>query len=155
LEKLPNYPDLLYDRAMVAEKISRLDILEQDLRKLIQIKPDYAHAYNALGYTLADRTNRFDEAQKLLEKALKLSPEDPFIMDSMGWLQHRMGQQEKAAEYLHRAYGIRPDPEIAAHLGEVLWTQGKRDEAKKLWQSALKASPQNEQLLDVLKKFSQ
>ena len=155
LEKLPNYPDLLYDRAMVAEKIGRLDILEQDLRKLIQLKPDYAHAYNALGYTLAERTTRFDEAKTLLEKALKLSPEDPFIMDSMGWLQHRMGQQEKAVEYLQRAYGIRPDPEIAAHLGEVLWVQGKREEAKKLWQSALKASPQNEQLLDVLKKFSQ
>ena len=155
LEKLPNFPDLLYDRAMVAEKISKLDIVEQDLRKLIQLKPDYAHAYNALGYTLADRTSRFEEAQALLEKALKLSPEDPFIMDSMGWLLHRMGQQEKAVEQLKRAYGIRPDPEIAAHLGEVLWTQGKRDEAKKLWQGALTGSPQNEVLLDVLKKFSQ
>ena len=140
---------------MVAEKISKLDIVEQDLRKLIQLKPDYAHAYNALGYTLADRTSRFEEAQTLLKKALKLSPEDPFIMDSMGWLLHRMGQQEKAVEQLKRAYGIRPDPEIAAHLGEVLWTQGKREEAKKLWQGALSGSPQNEVLLDVLKKFSQ
>lgn len=155
LERLPNYPDLLYDRAMVAEKISKLDIVEQDLRKLIQLKPDYAHAYNALGYTLADRTSRFEEAQTLLEKALKLSPEDPFIMDSMGWLLHRMGQQGKAVEQLKRAYGIRPDPEIAAHLGEVLWVQGKREEAKKLWQGALTGSPQNEVLLEVLKKFSQ
>ena len=153
LEKLPNYPDLLYDRAMVAEKIDRLDMVEQDLRKLIQLKPDYAHAYNALGYTLADRTNRFEEAVKLIEKALKLSPDDPFIMDSMGWVQYRMGQHEKAVDYLKRAYDTRPDPEIAVHLGEVLWAQGKHQEAQKVWQNSLKDNPQNEALLAVIKKF--
>jgi tetratricopeptide (TPR) repeat protein len=153
LEKLPNYPDLLYDHAMAAEKVGRLDVLEQDLRKLIQLKPDYAHAYNALGYTLAERTERLDEAQKLIEKALSLAPDDAYIMDSMGWVQYRQGRLDKAESYLKRAYGLQPDPEIAAHLGEVLWMEGKRDEAEKLWRAALKANPHHEALLNVLKKF--
>lgn len=153
LEKLPNYPELLYDYAMAAEKVDRLDILEQSLRKLIQLKPDSAHAYNALGYTLADRTDRFQEAQELLEKALSLAPDDAFIMDSMGWLQYRLGQHAKALGYLRRAYASRPDPEIAAHLGEVLWVQGERGEAEKIWYSALKDNPQHEMLLRVIKKF--
>ncbi|TCV84724.1 tetratricopeptide repeat protein [Sulfurirhabdus autotrophica] len=154
LEKLPNYPDLLYDRAMIAEKLNKMDVLEKDLRKLIQLKPDYAHAYNALGYTLADHTTRLDEALKLIEKALQLSPDDPFIMDSLGWVQHRMGKNDKAAETLKRAFAIRPDPEIAAHLGEVLWAQNKHDEALVIWQSALKDAPQNEVLIGVLKKYT-
>ncbi len=153
LEKLPNYPDLLYDRAMVAEKVGRLDTLEQDLRKLIQIKPDYAHAYNALGYTLAVRGERLDEAAQLIEKALQLTPDDPFIMDSMGWVYFRQGAADKALPLLRRAYAERPDPEIAAHLGEVLWSQGSREEADKLWQSSLKENPDNEVLLDVIKRF--
>ncbi len=154
LEKLPNYPDLLYDRAMIAEKLNKIDVLEKDLRKLIQLKPDYAHAYNALGYTLADHTTRLDEALKLIEKALQLSPDDPFIMDSLGWVQHRMGKNDKAADTLKRAFAIRPDPEIAAHLGEVLWAQNKRDEALVIWQGALKDAPQNEVLIGVLKKYT-
>lgn len=153
LEKLPNYPDLLYDRAMVAEKVGRLDSLEQDLRKLIQLKPDYAHAYNALGYTLAARGERLEEAAQLIEKALKLTPDDPFIMDSMGWVYFRQGALDKALPMLRRAYAEQPDPEIAAHLGEVLWSQGSRDEAAKLWQAALKDNPDNEVLLDVIKRF--
>ena len=153
LEKLPNYPDLLYDRAMAAEKLGKLDVLEQDLRKLIQLKPDYAHAYNALGYTLADHSDRLDEAQQLIEKALKLAPEDYFIMDSMGWVNYRMGRLDQAESYLKRAYAGQHDAEIAAHLGEVLWALGKRDEAEKVWQSALKENPQHETLLNVIKKF--
>lgn len=153
LDKLPNYPDLLYDRAMAAEKVGRFDVMEQDLRKLIQIKPEYAHAYNALGYVLAERNERLEEATQLIEKALKLAPEDPFIMDSMGWVQYRLGAHDKAIEYLQRAYSGQPDPEIAAHLGEVLWVKGKRDEAGKLWQSSLKDNPDNEMLLDAIKKF--
>lgn len=153
LEKLPNYPDLLYERAMAADKIERYDVLEQDLRKLIQIKPDYAHAYNALGYTLAERGVRLDEAAQLIEKALKLAPDDPFIIDSMGWVQYRLGEIDKALDYLKRAYAEQADPEIAAHLGEVLWVQGHHDEAGKIWQSALKESPDNEALRDVIKKF--
>lgn len=152
LEKLPNYPDLLYERAMVAEKIGRLEAMEQDLRKLIQVKPDYAHAYNALGYTFAARGERLEEAAQLIEKALQLTPGDPFIMDSMGWVQFRLGALDKALAYLRRAYAEQPDPEIAAHLGEVLWAQGNREEAEKVWQSALKEFPDNEVLLDAVKR---
>jgi tetratricopeptide (TPR) repeat protein len=153
LEKLPNYPDLLYDHAMAAEKVGKLDVLEQDLRKLIQLKPDYAHAYNALGYTLADRSERLDEALQLIEKALKLAPDDYFIMDSLGWAHYRMGRFDKAESYLRRAYAGQHDAEIAAHLGEVLWVQGKHEEAENIWQSSLKENPRHETLLNVIKKF--
>ena len=153
LEKLPNYPDLLYDHAMAAEKLGKIDVLEQDLRKLIQIKPDYAHAYNALGYTLADRTERLDEARQLIEKALELAPDDFFIMDSLGWVHYRMGQLDKAEDTLRRAYTGQRDAEIAAHLGEVLWARGKREEAEKIWRGALKENPGHETLLNVIKKF--
>lgn len=153
LEKLPNFPDLLYEHAMAAEKIGRFDTLEQDLRKLIQLKPDYAHAYNALGYTFAERGEHLEEARQLIEKALKLSPDDPFIMDSLGWAQYRLGAFDKALALLRRALAEQPDPEIAAHLGEVLWVQGKREEADKIWQSALKENPDNEALLNAIKKF--
>ncbi len=153
LEKLPNYPDLLYDHAMAAEKVGKVDVLEQDLRKLIQIKPDYAHAYNALGYTLADRSERLDEALHLIEKALSLAPDDYFVLDSLGWVNYRMGRLEKAEDYLKRAYANQRDAEIAAHLGEVLWARGKREEAEEIWRSALKENPRHETLLNVIKKF--
>jgi tetratricopeptide (TPR) repeat protein len=153
LEKLPNYPDLLYDHAMAAEKLGKIDVLEQDLRKLIQVKPDYAHAYNALGYTLADRAERLDEARQLIEKALELAPDDFFAMDSLGWVYYRMGQFEKAEDTLRRAYTGHHDAEIAAHLGEVLWARGKREEAEKTWRAALKENPGHEALLNVIKKF--
>ncbi|MHB1591065.1 MAG: tetratricopeptide repeat protein [Sulfuricella sp.] len=153
LERLPNYPDLLYDHAMAAEKLGKVDVLEQDLRKLIQIKPDYAQAYNALGYTLADRSERLDEALQLIEKARELAPDDFFIMDSLGWVQYRMGQLEKAEDTLRRAYTGQHDPEIAAHLGEVLWARGKHEEAEKIWRAALKENPGHEALLNVIKKF--
>ncbi len=153
LEKLPNYPELLYDHGMAAEKLDKLAVMEQDLRKLIQLKPDHAHAYNALGYTLADRTNRLEEAKQLVEQALKLSPDDPFIMDSMGWVFYRMGKLPDALDFLKRAFERRADPEIAAHLGEVLWVQGNRDEADKLWSTAIKRNPENEALIAVIKKF--
>jgi tetratricopeptide (TPR) repeat protein len=153
LEKLPNYPELLYDHGMAAEKLDKLAVMEQDLRKLIQLKPDHAHAYNALGYTLADRTNRLEEAKQLVEQALKLSPDDPFIMDSMGWVFYRMGKLPDALDFLKRAFERRADPEIAAHLGEVLWVQGNRDEAYKLWSTAIKSNPENEALIAVIKKF--
>ena len=152
--KSPNSPELLYDQAMAAEKIDRIDVLESNLRKVIQIKPDYAHAYNALGYTFADRNTRLQEAYTLIESALKLAPEDPFIMDSMGWVLYRMSQNDAALTFLKRAFELRPDAEIAAHLGEVLWTAGQRDEARRIWNSALKDSPGNEALLATVKKFS-
>ncbi len=153
LEKMPNYPDLLYDHAMAAEKVNRIDVLEGNLRKLIQIRPDHAHAYNALGYTLADRNLRVEEAYGLIETALKLAPEDPFIMDSMGWVLYRMGRHREALDYLQRAFALRPDPEIAAHLGELLWAAGDQNQARKVWFDALKAHPTNESLLATVKRL--
>lgn len=154
LRKQPEQPDLLYDQAMVAEKLGRLDILESNLRKLIKSKPDNAQVYNALGYTLADRTNRLTEAHELLSKALQLAPNDPFILDSMGWLHYRQGKFDDAISYLQRAYSTRPDPEIAAHLGEALWHNGKQQEARAVWQSALGRHPQHEALLGVVRKYT-
>src|SRR5215470_5408442 len=133
LEKLPNYPDLLYDHAMAAEKVNRIDVMEGNLRKLIEIRPDHAHAYNALGYSLADRNQRVDEAHRLIETALKLAPDDPFILDSMGWVLYRLGRNKEGLTYLQRAFKMRPDPEIAAHVGELLWTTGQQGEALKVW----------------------
>ena len=150
----PNSPELLYDYAMLAEKLERLDILETSLRKVIQIKPDHAHAYNALGYTFADRNERLQESYTLIEQALKLAPEDPFILDSMGWVLYRMGQNDTALTFLRRAHELRADAEIAAHFGEVLWVAGRQDEARKVWSVALKQSPANELLLATVKKFS-
>jgi tetratricopeptide (TPR) repeat protein len=152
--KNPNSPDLLYDQAMAAEKVDRIDVLESNLRKVIQLKPDYAHAYNALGYTLADRNTRLSEAYTLVEQALKLAPEDPFIMDSMGWVLYRMNQNEAALTFLKRAFEIRSDAEIAAHLGEVLWAAGRQDEARKVWATAQKDNPANELLSATVKKFA-
>ena len=147
---MPEAPELLYDRAMAAEKLNRLDILEQDLRQLIRLKPDHAHAYNALGYTLADRTDRVAEAIALLEQAIKLAPDDPFILDSMGWALFKAGRVNEALDYLKRAFALRPDPEIAAHLGEVLWVRGDREEARRIWQGSLREHPDNESLRETL-----
>jgi tetratricopeptide (TPR) repeat protein len=149
----PEQPDLLYEAALAAEKIGRSDVLERDLRLLIKLKPDNAHAYNALGYSLADRGERLDEAQKLIDKALELAPDDPFILDSKGWLLYRKGDSASALDVLKRALTIRPDPEIAAHVGEVLWALGRRDEAVKAWDAAAKASPDNEALAATIKRF--
>jgi tetratricopeptide (TPR) repeat protein len=154
LQKIPNYPELLYDHAMAAEKVNRVDILEASLRKLIELRPDHAHAHNALGYTLADRNERLTEAHELIEKALKLAPDDAFIMDSMGWVLYRMGRQQEAIKQLQRAYSIRQDAEIAAHLGEVLWVNGREDEARKIWTEALKDNANNEALRSTVKRFA-
>ena len=153
LKRYPDSADLLYDHAMAAEKLDKLDVLEADLRRVIVLRPMDAQAYNALGYTLADRTKRLSEALTLLDKALTLSPDDPFILDSVGWAQYRSGNLSRAQEYLERAFKARPDPEIAAHLGEVLWARGQRDEAGKLWQSSLQSHPQNEVLLETLRRL--
>jgi tetratricopeptide (TPR) repeat protein len=151
--KYPDSYELIYDHAMAAEKVEKIDVLEADLRKVIAMKPDYAHAYNALGYTLAEKTNRLDEAKDLIEKAFKLSPEDPFIQDSLGWVYYRMGNVQEALKHLQLAYTARPDPEIAAHLGEALWRSGQRDEAQKIWRAALTENPNHESLLAVMQKY--
>lgn len=153
VNSLPNTPDIIYDYAMTAERLQKLDVMERELRKLIKIKPDFAAAYNALGYSLADRNINLQEAHSLIEKALMLSPDDHYIMDSMGWVHYRMGSLELALNYLQRAYNAQSDPEIAAHLGEVLWQKGKHDEAIKIWQEALQTHPDNEVLLDTKRRF--
>ena len=153
LEAQPEQPELLYDHALTAEKLERFDVLESGLRKLIRLKPDYAHAYNALGYSLADRNQRLPEARKLIERALELSPEDYYIIDSMGWVLYRMGDLKGAVQYLRRAYDGRPDAEISAHLGEVLWAMGERVEAERVWQEALKSHPENELLQNTMKRL--
>jgi tetratricopeptide (TPR) repeat protein len=153
LQAHPEQPDLLYDSAMAAEKLDRLDVVESNLRKLIALKPDHAQAYNALGYTLADRTDRYKEAKQFIEKALTLSPDDPFIMDSMGWVLYRMGNAKEGLEFLQKAYAKRPDPEIAAHIGEVLWARGQKQDAEKVWRDASKGSPDNELLQATMKRF--
>src|SRR5499427_1298564 len=152
LDRAPNNPDLLY-YAMLAEKVDKMDILESSLRKLIELRPEHAHAYNALGYSLADRNQRLPEAQELIEKALKLAPDDSFIIDSMGWVLYRRGQLKDSLAYLRRAYAGRPDPEIAAHLGEVLWALGERSEAERVWGDAAKESPDNETLANTVKRL--
>ncbi|HEX4329638.1 MAG TPA: tetratricopeptide repeat protein [Burkholderiales bacterium] len=155
LEKLPNNPDLLYESAMTAEKLSKLDVQETQLKKLIQLKPDYAHAYNALGYSLADRNERLGEARDLIEKALKIAPDDAAIIDSMGWVLYRLGDMKRAIDLLQRAYEARPDPEIAAHLGEVLWQSNRKPEAQRVWREARAKAPADEILLTTMKRFKQ
>jgi tetratricopeptide (TPR) repeat protein len=153
LKKSPDNADLLYDHAMAAEQLNRLDVVESNLRRLIKLRPDYAQAYNALGYTFAERDERLPEARSLIAKALKLAPNDPFIMDSMGWVLYRMGKINDSYDYLARAFALSPDPEIAAHLGEVLWRQGKHEDARKVWRTALKDHPDNEVLQKTVKRF--
>lgn len=150
----PNTPEIIYDYAMTAERLQHLDVMETELRKLIQMRPDFAQAYNALGYTLADRNINLDEAEKLISKALALRPNDHYILDSMGWVQYRRGELDKAADYLRRAYTTETDPEIAAHLGEVLWQQGKYDEAAHTLDQALREHPESEVLINAAKKFN-
>ena len=153
LEANPKQPDLMYDFALTAEKINRMDLLEANLRELIVIKPDHAHAYNALGYSLADRNERLPEARKLIEKALELAPEDYYIMDSLGWVLYRMGDLKGAAQTLRRAWKGRPDGEIGAHLGEVLWVLGEHAEAEGIWREALEASPDSDTLKQTIQRL--
>ncbi|MGQ0443241.1 MAG: tetratricopeptide repeat protein [Methylophilaceae bacterium] len=149
-----NTPELIYDYAMAAERIGKLDLMEAELRKAIQMKPDFAPAYNALGYSFADRNIKLNEAKTLIETALKLSPNDHYMLDSLGWVHYRLGNLTEAVELLRKAYEIQSDPEIAAHLGEVLWKQGLQEEAKKIWANALQTFPENDVLVSTAKKFS-
>ncbi|MFO1217673.1 MAG: tetratricopeptide repeat protein [Burkholderiaceae bacterium] len=145
--------DLLYEQAMVEDKLDRHADMERLLRQVIALKPDHAHAHNALGYSLADRSQRLDEARKLLQRALELQPTDPFIIDSMGWLEFRSGNRDEAVRLLRKAYSARPDTEIAAHLGEVLWATGRRDEARRIWGDARGRDAGNEVLRDTLARL--
>ncbi len=140
--------DLLYESAMLAERIERFDDAEKRLRRVIVLQPERAHAYNALGYSFADRNLNLDEARTLIEKAHALAPEDAAILDSMGWIAFRQSRLADAERYLKQAFDKFQDGEIAAHLGEVLWAQGRKDEARSIWQTQLKAQPDS----DILKK---
>ena len=154
LAQSPDAIDLLYDQAMISEKLNRVDVLESNLRKVIKLQPDHAHAYNALGYTFADRNERLSEARALIETALKLAPNDGYIIDSLGWVLFRLGDTKAAAEQLRRAYTLRPDAEVGAHFGEVLWADGQRDEARKIWGDLLKEHPNNDVLQSTIKRLA-
>ncbi len=145
--------DLLHARAMVAEPLNRLDVLEKDLKEILAKDPNNHQALNALGYTLADRTDRYQEAFELINKAVSLRPNDAFYLDSLGWVYYRMGKLEKAEDYLRQAVVIKPDVELLTHLGEVLWVQGKHDEAKQIWQQAEKKEAKNKLLNDTMRRL--
>jgi tetratricopeptide (TPR) repeat protein len=155
LGDMPDNTQLLYTRALAAERIDRLDIAEQDLKSILDREPNNAQALNALGYTLADRSNRLQEALGFIERAYKLQPDDPAILDSVGWVNYRLGNYEKALKYLRRAFDMIKDPEIAAHLGEVLWVTGDHNGAREVWGQAVKASPDHELLQDVIRRFTE
>ena len=153
LQTHPDSPDLLYDHALNAERLGKFQVMEETLSKAIKLKPDFAAAYNALGYSYADRNIKLTEAKSLIEMATRLSPEDHYIMDSLGWVYYRLGDMPRATEQLRRAYAIQQDPEIAAHLAEVLWKQGLRDEAQKILDQALSDNPDNEVLAATAQKL--
>ncbi|MDO9105040.1 MAG: tetratricopeptide repeat protein [Methylovulum sp.] len=153
LLELPDDKDLLYTRALMAERIGKVDILEADLKKILAKNPDNAEALNALGYTLVDKVGRYAEAERYLTHALELVPNEAVVMDSYGWLQFKLGNLPKALDYLQRAYAKQHENEIAAHLAEVLWMMGRKDEAKKLFKDALKDAPDDEFLLDFKQRI--
>jgi len=149
----PDDTDLLYEQAMLDEKLDRVDQMERLLRRVIELKPDHQHAYNALGYSLADRKIRLTEARALIQKAVDLSPNEPSITDSMGWVEYRLGNKEEAIRLLRSAYQARPDPEIAAHLGEVLWSAGRTEEARRIFREARLRDAQNDVLRETLARL--
>jgi tetratricopeptide (TPR) repeat protein len=153
LDDHPDTPDLIYDLAMVAERLDKVDEAESRLKRLVELKPDDAQALNALGYTLVDRTPRTDEGLALIERAHKLAPRDPFILDSLGWAFYRMGKLDEAERYLREALEGRPDAEIAAHLGEVLWRKGEHEKARAVWKAQLDSNPDNALLKETVKRF--
>jgi len=153
LKRFPDNTDFLYDYALMAEKMGKTQVMEKSLRQVIAKAPDNHHAYNALGYSLADRNVRLKEAYALIDKAQKMAPADPFIMDSMGWVQYRLGKLDAAETQLRKAYQLRNDPEIAIHLGEVLWKKGQHDDARKLWREAQAKDPKNDALKSTLMRL--
>lgn len=153
LRETPDDTGLLYEAAMLAERIDRVDLMETRLRRVIELQPDHAHAHNALGYSLADRNLRLDEAEALIVRALEISPDDPFILDSLGWVRFRRGDGAAALIHLERAYAKRQDAEIAAHLGEVLWSLSRREDARRILDQALAAHPENTLLVETARRL--
>jgi len=152
---LPQDSGLRYSRALLAVGLGQLELAESDLRQIISAQPENAAAINALGYTLADLTERYDEAEQLILKAYKLQPEDPSIIDSMGWISYRLGRLREAEKYMREAWGAMRNAEIAAHLGEVLWVRGQKDEARSLWKLGMEMEEDNEVLINTMKRFGE
>ena len=153
LNKYPNEVDLLFARVLLNDAVGDRAASERDLRQIITMQPDDARALNHLGYMLADQTDRYEEALELIERAIALSPDDPAIIDSLGWAQYKLGRYEEALTNLRRAYAAFPDHEVASHLGEVLWKLDRRDEAVAVWEEALEARPDSELIEDVMNRF--
>jgi tetratricopeptide (TPR) repeat protein len=149
----PEQPNLLYLRSLVSEKLGRFELMEADLRIIIAQDPDNAVALNALGYVLANRGEQLTEARELIQRALAAKPDDPAILDSLGWVEYRLGNLDQAQKLLQRAYEKFPDPEVAAHLGEVLWMRGLRQQAKTVWQQSLEQHPDSAPLLETLQRL--
>jgi Flp pilus assembly protein TadD len=138
---------------MIAEKLERMGEMEKLLRRVMELKPEHYHAYNALGYSLAERSLRLSEAKTLIAKALEYAPNEPFIVDSLGWVEYRLGNHAEALRLLRQAYKARPDAEIAAHLGEVLWVSGEREEARRVWAEGRTRDPKNEALQETTRRL--
>lgn len=153
IAEFPDHANLLYARAMINEQRNKLVQMEKDLRAILKTDPQSTLALNALGYVLVDRTKRYDEAKKLINQAYELQPNDPAIMDSMGWLQYKLGKHQEALIHLQKAYSIFPDPEVAGHLGEVLWVTGDKQQAKKVWRETLEENPDHKALKAVIQRF--
>ena len=151
--RYPTEMDVLYDYALAAERAGHFEVMEKSLRTVIDKAPASHHAFNALGYSFAERGIRLREARELIAKALAMAPEDPFIMDSMGWVEYRLGKKAEAERHLRGAYSRRKDPEIGVHLAEVLWTTGKRDEARKLLREVRSADRANATLRRTLARL--
>ena len=149
----PQDNDMLYELAMLDEKLNRLDDMEQRLRELIRRLPEQPHAYNALGYSLADRNLRLGEAKQLIVRALELAPNDPAITDSLGWVEFRLGNLPVALALLKKAYASQSDPEIAAHMGEVLWQLNQREDAMKIWREGMQKGGDTETLRETLRRL--
>jgi len=150
----PSNIQLLFLRSVYSQEIKDLALMEEDLRKIIQLNPNNPVAYNSLGYTLADRTDRYDEAYKLIMRAVELAPNDPAIIDSLGWVQYRLGRYEEARANLDRAYELFPDHEVAAHLGEVLWVMGEKSEARSVWRKALESQPDSDHIRSTMERLT-
>jgi Flp pilus assembly protein TadD len=155
LAEHPRQVDLLYARGMLGDEMGSLEILERDMRAILEIDAENAQALNALGYTLANHGERLEEAHELINKAYKLMPESAAILDSMGWVEFRLGNYEAAEKYLRMAAERDDDSEIMAHLGEVLWVTGRRDEASSIWQEALRKEPESKYLSETMRRLQQ
>lgn len=151
--QLPDTVEIKYELAMLYERNHQMNDAERLFREVMALDPGHAHSYNALGYSLADRNQRLPEALRLITRALEIAPNDPFIMDSMGWVKFRLGDYAAAVQYLEKAYRIRPEADIAAHLGEALWLLGQQDAAKEIWKKGAAKEPDNATLLETIKRF--